>query len=61
MARAESIETTRIFFAQGPKIMYFSTHMIYCDAYIWLWEFSMLFSFLFVIFNYTPNGSWLKH
>ena len=57
MARAESIKTKRIFFAQGPQIMYLSTHMIYCDACIWFWEFHILFSVL----NYVPSDNWLKH
>lgn len=56
VARAEFIKTTSIFFAQGPQIMYLSTHMIYCDVYIWLWEFHILFHVL----NYMPGGNWLN-
>ena len=37
--------------------MYLFTHMIYCDVYIWLWEFHILFHVL----NYMPGGNWLKH
>lgn len=30
VARAELIKSIRIFYAQGPKIIYLSTHVIYC-------------------------------